>query len=144
MLETALSGWQRGLDQFLAIRTLPNPLSKTTQRYVAETGFAFFTIEAVEFLNQIGVRHLLVDVPSIDRMYDDGLLTNHHIFWNVVEGESLLKEFVWREKTLTEMIYVADEIEDGRFALNLQIPQFKAHVAPSRPILIPIKEINHG
>ena len=32
-----------------------------------------------------GIRHLLVDFPSIDRMHDGGRLTNHHLFWNVPE-----------------------------------------------------------
>jgi hypothetical protein len=33
------------------------------------------------------------------------------------------------------MIYVPDEIPDGSYFLNLQIPNFVADAAPSRPIL---------
>jgi hypothetical protein len=33
------------------------------------------------------------------------------------------------------MIYVADEIEDGAYLLNLQIAAFAADAAPSRPLL---------
>jgi hypothetical protein len=80
-----------------------------------------------------GVRHLLVDFPSIDRMHDGGRLANHRTFWNMAGAADT-------GRTVTEMIYVDDDIPDGRYLLNLQIPAFAADAAPSRPVIYPLKE----
>ena len=79
-------------------------------------------------------------VNPFDRMYDDGLLTNHHLFWNIPEGTHRLTADCHTGKTITEMIFVPDEITDGRYVLNLQIAPFCSDAAPSRPILFAIKE----
>ena len=97
------------------------------------------SVEAMELVNQIGVRHLLVDVPSVDRMYDDGLLTNHHLFWNVKEKTHELSTATEQDKTITEMIFVEDEIADGLYGLNIQVPAFCSDAAPSRPMIMPLK-----
>ena len=39
------------------------------------------SIEAMEYLVSLGVQHLLVDTPSVDRLFDDGHLSAHNIFW---------------------------------------------------------------
>jgi hypothetical protein len=41
-------------------------------------------------------------------------------------------------KTITEMIYVRDEVADGLYLLNLQIAPFVSDAAPSRPLLYPL------
>lgn len=122
----------------LIIRTKPNPIDKTSRAYSEKQEPPFLTVEAIEAVNELGVRHLLLDMPSVDRMYDDGLLTNHHIFWNVKEGTHELTGETWQDKTITEMVYIPDEIEDGFFALNLQVPLFASDAAPSRPVIMPI------
>ena len=75
-------------------------------------------------------------------MNDDGLLTNHHIFWNVQERTHELSEDTWQEKTITEMIFVADEINDGIYGLNLQVPAFGSDAAPSRPVIFPANAVS--
>lgn len=125
----------------LIVRTLPNTNEKCSRAYTAENSPPFFTVQALEAINEIGVRHLLVDFPSVDRMYDDGLLTNHHIYWNVVEKTHELSAETWQDKTITEMVYVDDEIRDGICALNIQVPAFCSDAAPSRPVIIPAKSI---
>ncbi|MGY8747512.1 MAG: cyclase family protein [Pirellulales bacterium] len=125
----------------LIVRTLPNSSDKCARAYSSENQPPFFTVEACEFINETGVRHLLVDLPSVDRMDDDGLLTNHHIFWNVREKTHELSEDTRQEKTITEMIFVADEINDGIFGLNLQVPAFGSDAAPSRPVVFPAKAV---
>ena len=40
----------------------------------------------MEYIVELGINHLLVDLPSIDRIYDEGKLANHRIFWNVEPG----------------------------------------------------------
>ena len=40
-----------------------------------------------------------------------------------------------QEKTITEMIYVPNEISDGLYVLNLQIAPFENDASPSKPVL---------
>ncbi len=118
----------------LIVRTLPNEISKLTREYL-EIIPPFFSTEAMRFIAQIGVKHLLVDMPSIDRIFDEGKLSNHRIFWNVEQGAFSTNEKSLVNNTITEMIFVPDEITDGNFLLNLQIAAFVSDVSPSRPIL---------
>jgi arylformamidase len=108
----------------LIIRTLPNDDSKRTRNYNTGAMPPYFSAEAMETIVSLGVKHLLVDVPSIDRLDDGGKLVNHRIFWRDAP-----------ERTITELIYVPNEVKDGPYLLNLQIAPFMADVAPSRPIL---------
>ncbi|MDG1510877.1 MAG: cyclase family protein [Mariniblastus sp.] len=126
----------------LIVRTLPNSNDKCARAYSTESQPPFFTVEACQLINETGVRHLLVDFPSVDRMNDDGLLTNHHIFWNVEERTHELSAGTWQEKTITEMIFVADEINNGICGLNLQVPAFGSDAAPSRPVVFPARAVS--
>jgi len=118
----------------LIVRTLPNDESKLTREYL-DIVPPFFSTEAMQFIAEIGVKHLLVDLPSIDRIFDEGRLSNHRIFWNVEQGAYQLSEKSLVNNTITEMIFVPDEITDGNYLLNLQIAAFASDASPSRPIL---------
>lgn len=124
----------------LVIRSLPNEFDKQSMHYDEYHYPPFLTLDAIDYLNQLGVQHLLVDFPSIDRMYDEGKLSNHHQFWQVKPLSRQLDEHTQSVKTITEMIYVAPFIEDGLYLLNLQIAPFELDAAPSRPTLIPLEE----
>ena len=127
--------------QALIVRTEPNDSQKRSQAYSAKHAPPFFTVEAITAINELGVRHLLVDFPSIDRINDDGLLTNHHLFWNVNENLHQCSGKTWQHKTITEMIFVENTFADGIYVLNLQVPAFCSDAAPSRPVLIPVRLI---
>lgn len=122
------------LSKALIIRTLPNDESKLSQTYLEKIP-PFFSTEAMQFIAELKIRHLLVDMPSIDRIFDAGKLSNHRIFWNVEQGAFEISEASLIHKTITELIYVPNEIEDGNYLLNLQIAPFEADASPSRPIL---------
>ena len=64
----------------LIIRTTPNDEHKKTRDYMQQPS-CFFTIEAMDYIVSLGVKHLLVDMPSVDRLFDDGILTAHNKFW---------------------------------------------------------------
>lgn len=123
----------------LIIRTLPNDDAKKRRTYMQNLP-PFFSAEAMKYIAQCGVQHLLVDLPSIDRTFDEGKLSNHRIFWNVAPESRRLDETSAINRTITEMIYVPDEIADGAYLLNLQIAAFTADAAPSRPRLFRIFE----
>ncbi|WP_317897917.1 cyclase family protein [Aurantibacillus circumpalustris] len=124
-LETLLS--ERGKPEAIVIRTLSNGLNKLTVNY-SNTNPPYVLKEAIDFLNELGVVHLLIDMPSIDKESDGGKLEAHHAFWNYPQDAQL-------HKTITEFIYVPNEIEDGTYILNLQIAPFENDASPSKPIL---------
>jgi len=64
----------------LIIRTNPNQPSKRFIKY-SENPPPFFTNDAMSIIYDTGINHLIVDLPSVDRMSDDGILGNHRIFW---------------------------------------------------------------
>ena len=121
----------------LIIRTIPNLESKKSRDYM-QVSAAFFSIDAMAYIVSLGVQHLLVDTPSVDRLLDEGNLSAHNIFW-----ETRGKEFNpnSRNKTITEMIFASNKIKDGHYLLNLQIPAFVSDAAPSRPILYKVNDI---
>ena len=98
----------------------------------------FFSIDAMRYLVDLGVEHLLVDIPSVDRLFDEGCLSAHNTFW---QTEDKLFNAKSKNKTITEMIFVQDLIEDGSYLLNLQIAPFVSDAAPSRPILYKVYEV---
>jgi kynurenine formamidase len=120
--------------QALIIRTLPNDDRKLTRIYKDEIP-PYFTNEAMEFIVSLGVKHLLVDLPSIDRLYDEGKLSNHRIFWSVEQGSLETNSKTRIHSTITELIYVPNAVIDGEYILNLQIAPFESDASPSRPII---------
>lgn len=123
----------------LVVRTLPNDDSKLTKHYGGEGAMPpYFTREATEYIATSKIRHLLVDMPSIDRMDDGGALANHRIFWGLSRDE---KDSVSSPRTVTELIYAPDSIEDGLYLLNIQIAPFMTDAAPSRPVLFEVEKV---
>lgn len=119
----------------LIVRTLPNNDSKLTADYGDENISPYLTTEAMKLIVDRGFKHLLVDMPSIDRLFDDGHLSNHRIFWNVARGSFEINEATRIGSTITELIYVPNDVADGEYLLNLQVAPFESDAAPSRPVL---------
>lgn len=122
----------------IIIRTLPNDDSKLIRRYGEDPLPPYFSMEAIELFVSAGIRHLLVDLPSIDRLFDDGKLSNHRRFWRVPPGSFDAVAGSRFDATITELIYASPAVPDGCYYLNLQIPPFAADAAPSRPLLFRI------
>ncbi len=141
-LEQALAPYHDQQLQSLVVRTLPNSVDKCQADYNDANQPAFFTSNAVLYLNERGVEHLILDLPSLDRLNDDGLLTCHHLFWQVIEGAHQPSPNSLINKTITEMAYIDNSIEDGFYFMNLQTPAFVNDAAPSRPMLFQAQQIN--
>lgn len=123
-----------GGSDSLIVRTLPNDDSKFTREY-GDVIPPYLSTEAVQYIVECGFKHVLVDLPSIDRIFDGGELANHRIFWNVEPGSFEVNADTRLTSTITELIYVPNDVEDGKYLLNLQIAPFEADAAPSRPVL---------
>lgn len=122
-------------DKFdaLIVRTLPNDDFKK-RRIWSGTNPPYFEADALQFLAKKGIKHLLTDLPSVDREEDGGKVAAHKAFWDL-DNEPRL------DATITEMIYVPNTIKDGLYLLNLQIPSFEMDAAPSKPVLFRIEKI---
>lgn len=136
-LENALKKAGENFAEALIIRTLPNDESKLARIYL-EIVPPFFSTEAMRLIIERKIKHLLVDLPSIDRIFDEGKLSNHRIFWNVAPGAFETNEKSFVRRTITELIYAPAETADGNYLLNLQIPPFASDAAPSRPLLFSV------
>ncbi len=111
----------------LVIRSLPNNNSKLKQNY-SGTNPPYFSDELITFFRKKGIKHLLIDLPSIDKEQDGGLLKGHKAFW-LENGKPRM------DCTITELIYVPSNIKDGFFLLNLQLAPIELDASPSRPVL---------
>ncbi|GEC78508.1 cyclase family protein [Flavobacterium aquatile] len=132
-IEKALNG---KTTEAIVIRTLPNLEQKKHKNY-SKTNPPYLSEEAAIFIREIGIQHLLIDLPSVDREEDEGKLLAHKAFWNV-KNVNNLNDDARLNCTITEMIFVEDKIQDGSYILNLQIASFENDASPSKPILYKI------
>jgi len=113
--------------QSLVIRTLPNTDEKLLKNY-SSSNPPYLLPETMERIVELGIKHLLIDLPSVDRESDDGRLRCHHIFWEHPQRTQM-------DKTITEFIYVTEEIKDAVYLLELQVAPIENDASPSRPVL---------
>lgn len=117
----------------LIVRTDPNSPDKRRRDW-SGTNPPYPTDQAVEWLREQGVEHVAVDLPSFDREQDGGATPNHRRFWGLCGSPSQLSTEA-ASRTITEMIHVPDQLPDGRYALQIQVPDFALDAAPSRLLL---------
>lgn len=118
---------QPNATEALIIRTLPNFREKQTKKY-SHTNWPYLSEEAAVYLRNSGVKHLLIDLPSVDKEKDGGKLLAHKAFWNYPKNTRF-------DATITELVYVPNAIEDGNYLLNLQFASFENDASPSKPVL---------
>jgi kynurenine formamidase len=134
-IEKGLSG---KTPEAIVIRTLPNFDSKKHKNY-SKTNPPYLLEEAATFIRESGIKHLLIDLPSVDREEDEGRLLAHKAFWNVKDVNNL-NEDARLDCTITELIFVDDNIRDGSYLLNLQMAPFENDASPSKPVLFKIED----
>ncbi|MGB1618174.1 MAG: cyclase family protein [Flavobacteriales bacterium] len=102
--------------------------SQTNPPYL-EAGFA-------EELVVLGVQHLLLDLPSVDREVDGGELRAHHAFFGPASAP--------REgATISELLCVPEGLTAGPGLLAMQVAPFVHDAAPSRPFWFPATVESH-
>jgi kynurenine formamidase len=129
-IENSLNG---KTPEAIIIRTLSNNSDKKSKNY-SHTNPPYLLEEAATYIREIGIKHLLIDLPSVDREEDEGKLLAHKAFWNV-KNTTILNDDARLDCTITELIYVNDSVSDGTYLLNLQIASFENDASPSKPIL---------
>lgn len=133
----ALTGSDPTWLDALVVRTKPNHVGKQRASYSGQNP-AYLTKEAMQWVRTQQVKHLLVDLPSVDREEDHGMLDNHHVFWDIEQGKRQL-DGASTGRTISEFIFVPDHMMDGHYILNLQVPDFVLDAAPSRPRLFAVE-----
>ncbi|SEL60832.1 Kynurenine formamidase [Aquimarina amphilecti] len=116
----------------LIIRTLPNQDEKINKQY-SHSNWPYLSEDAAIYIRELGIKHLLIDLPSVDKEKDDGKLLAHKAFWNYPKATRF-------DATITEMVFVNNAITDGNYIVNLQIASFENDASPSKPILYKIIE----
>jgi kynurenine formamidase len=121
------------MPEAIVIRTLPNDAEKLSRKY-SNTNPPYLAEDAAQLIRERGIKHLLIDLPSVDKEHDEGKLLAHKAFWNVTDVANLNSD-ARHDATITELIFVPDNVPDGNYLLNLQIASFENDASPSKPIL---------
>ena len=122
------------MDEFLdsvIVRTIPNDEEKKSRNYNSNY-HPFLSNDALHFLKNKGIKHFVIDTPSIDKFDDDGKLENHKMFFSNEDGSI-------NKNTITELVFIPDHCLDGKYLLFIGAPNFKLDAAPSKPIIYKIK-----
>ncbi len=135
MLQEAIERSQENSCLAFLLRTRPNDTDKLTRDY-DHASPPWLDPAVTRALAEARIEHLLVDLPSLDRM-DDPELPAHHAFFGLPAGSRNPREAKRRHTSVTEMIYAADELADGLYLLDLQVPRWRLEAVPSRPLVAP-------
>lgn len=119
----------------MAVRTLPNDPGKARRDW-SDTNPPYFASETLAEWASLGVEHLLTDLPSVDREVDGGALAGHHAFWRVPDAPRY-------QATITEFLFVPNEVPDGLYLLNLQTAAIENDAVPSRPVFFPCDKLSN-
>jgi arylformamidase len=124
---------QHGECEAIIIRTLPNDAFKLKTNYSGANP-PYFHPAAIQYLVDCGIRHLLTDLPSVDREEDGGALAAHKAFWQY-PGPAVREDC-----TITELLYAPPAVKDGYYLLNLQTASFDLDASPSKPVIFEIMD----
>jgi len=114
----------------LVLRTLPHEAEKKRTEKYSGTNPPYPEPGMGLWLRERGVQHWLLDLPSVDREEDGGVLQNHHDFWNFPKAPR-------ENATITELVAAPTEAEDGLYLLQLTVPRILVDAVPSRAVLYP-------
>jgi hypothetical protein len=125
-MNAAAADWPGFSPRALVVRTQP-----PRQRYPDNP--AYFTVDAMLAVRARGIDHVLVDLPSLDRGNDGGILGAHRAFFDAPHHTPAPPAS--RQRTVTELCAIPTSLKDGAYALNLQLAPLLADAVPSRPLL---------
>ncbi len=100
---------------------------------------AYLTRECAHELVSRGIRHLVVDLPSLDRCADNGALTAHRIFFGLPSRGTqstlpISRDALRGDCTVTELASIPETLAAGPGFLQIQAPAWNGDAIPSRPL----------
>jgi len=108
----------------LIIRTTPNTSDKKSFNY-SNTNPPYILEDAMQFIVEKEINHFMIDLPSVDKENDNGKLLSHKMFWSYPSQ-------IRKNASITEMIYVPNDVNDGLYFTQIQFPKFNNDASPSR------------
>jgi arylformamidase len=105
----------------------------------------YLTRECAQLLVARGILHLVVTLPSLDRLEDAGMLTAHRIFFGLPPRSQQARLPVVRDAqrpraTVTELAHIPPDLLPGSGFLQIQAPALQGDAVPSRPLWFPLAE----
>jgi arylformamidase len=134
-LEAALAQGGGPPPSALVVRTTAD---EPNRDYRGPAPAPYLSRQAAAWLVARGIDTLVLDLPSADRADDGGKLTAHRVFFGLPPGSRRAADATRPRASITELAWIAPEIPDGLYLLDLQLPPFLADAAPSRPLLFPV------
>jgi arylformamidase len=133
-------------DKMITRQMLENALETCPPAFreavIVDTGWTpdkpnapFFSTEAMAYLHDAGVQHILVDTPSVDKLDDGGHLSNHHLFFDIKQGSRTLDGATPTMRTISEWLAIPKQLPAGCYVLNLQVAAIDSDATPSNPLL---------
>jgi hypothetical protein len=95
---------------------------------------AYFSRQAIALVVERGIEHLVVELPSIDRSADRGVLCGHRLFFGLAPGSTSLAGATRAQCTITEFAQVPSDIADGACLVQLTLPRIAGDAVPSQPL----------
>jgi len=118
----------------LIIRSLPNDYNVKAQAQYSYTNPTYLEPACGDWLARRNVKHLIVDLPSVDREVDAGALSVHRGFWQTETDSPRL------DATISEMAFVPQNAPDGKYFLQLSWPNWSTDAAPSSILVYKVTE----
>jgi hypothetical protein len=95
----------------------------------------------MNYLCEQWINHLIFDWPSVDKEDSDGKVPAHATYrkYNIEEG---ITDTTRIQATITELVYIPDEVLDGLYIVNLWVSNIQwVDAAPSRPLIYSLEEV---
>ena len=117
----------------LAVRTGHIDADSSVVTSFTGTNPPYFAKDAMVWVRRAGVRHLLCDLPSVDREQSGEALPAHRTFFGSDE------EGAREGRTVTEYVRLPrpQDFPDDVYVLYLGVANVDASAAPARPVLYP-------
>lgn len=116
----------------------PSALLLRTGTHWQDAAPPFLSRQFMAELVARGVHHLVTDLPSVDRLQDEGRLTAHRVFFGLPAGSTRLADAARPLATITELACFPDALRDGPCAVQIQVPRWSGDALPSRPLHLPL------
>lgn len=123
---------ERDAPQALILRTLADEGDDLVDDAAAMAPYV--TADAAGWIVEQGIAHLVLDLPSLDRTHDGGLLAAHRVFFGLPPGSRRLADAARPHATITELAHIPGSLADGPCLLAWQVPAIAGDAVPSRPL----------
>ena len=128
------TAWPKAFPPLRAAIVRTRDPDETPHRRWSNTHPPFFLPEALSFLVEQGIEHLICDLPSVDPEQDGGKLAAHRTFF-ALEDEGHART---QRTTITELAWIPASIPSDLGLVRLDVLDWPTDASPSRPVFYPL------